>query len=230
MTVLAAAVIMVSMAAAHEGAPVRAVPLRNPEGTLPGLAPMTEPADRGAGAALIGRLRTGERGSLRGYSRERYGENWTDAATNIPFARNGCRTRDDMLARDGERVVYGTRSPCGVAAMTLTDPYTGEAIEWRRSDADRVQVDHVVPLAYGWRMGAARWPLAKRTRFANDPLNLLPVRREVNQAKGGRGPAQWLPPLRRARCSYAVRFAQVAAKYRLPVTKADKKVMLAQCR
>lgn len=117
-----------------------------------------------------------------------------------------------------------------VVAFRLTDPYTGRTIVWRRSDADRVQVDHVVPLAYEWRMGARTWPMAKRLRIANDPLNLLPVSREVNVAKGGAGPASWLPPSHRVRCAYAARFAQVALKYGLPVTASDKRVMLRQCR
>ncbi|MEO3809385.1 HNH endonuclease family protein [Sphaerisporangium sp. B11E5] len=148
----------------------------------------------------------------------------------MPYARNGCRTRDDLLARDGQKVRHRKGSDCVVVSLRLTDPYTGRTITWRKSDADRVQVDHVVPLSYEWRMGARTWPMAKRLRIANDPLNLLPVSREINIAKGGSGPAGWLPPSHRIRCAYAARFAQVALKYGLPVTAADKRVMLRQCR
>jgi hypothetical protein len=63
----------------------------------------------------------------------------------------------------------------------------------------------------------------------NDPLNLLPVEGRANGAKSDSGPASWLPPNKAVRCSYAVRFAQVAVKYELPVTTADKRIMLAQC-
>ena len=114
--------------------------------------------------------------------------------------------------------------------MTLEDPYTGRTITWRKRDPDRVQVDHVVPLSYEWRMGASRWTRAKRVRIANDPLNLMPVYGPANEAKGGAGPASWLPPVRRVRCAYVARFAQVVVKYHLPVTRADKAAMLAQCR
>jgi hypothetical protein len=114
--------------------------------------------------------------------------------------------------------------------MKLNDPYTGKTIMWRRRHADRVQVDHVVPLSYEWKMGASRWSKAKRVRIANDPLNLIPVYGPINEAKGGSGPASWLPPVRSIRCAYVARFAQVAVKYDLPVTKADKAVMLSQCR
>ncbi len=114
--------------------------------------------------------------------------------------------------------------------MNLQDPYTGRMIEWRKQNADEVQVDHVVPMSYEWRMGASRWTAAKRVRIVNDPLNLLPVYGPINEQKGGSGPASWLPPVRKVRCAYVVRFTQVALKYDLPVTKADKAAMLAQCR
>lgn len=205
-------------------------PLHNPDGTRPGLAPITSPREREAARSLITQVRVGRRGSSAGYRRTRFGENWADTARGVPYARNGCRTRDDLLARDGREVRYRSGSGCVVVSMTLLDPYTGETIEWRKAEHARVQVDHVVPLSYGWRMGASRWSAGKRLRFANDPLNLVSVSGAVNEDKGGAGPSAWLPPRRDIRCAYAVRFAQVALKYDMPVTKADKKAMLRQCR
>ncbi|GGS62103.1 lipoprotein [Planobispora rosea] len=217
-------------AALQGEARVRAAPLDNPSGTRPGLAPVTSAGDRAEAVRLIRRLAVAPMGSKAGYSRARFGRNWADTATGVPYARNGCRTRDDLLARDGEKVRYRSGSDCVVVAMELRDPYTGRTIRWSRKRADEVQVDHVIPLSYEWRMGARRWSAAKRARIANDPLNLMPVEGDVNEAKGGLGPARWLPPRRKVRCAYAVRFAQVALKYDLPVTRADKAAMLAQCR
>ncbi|MFF7358993.1 MULTISPECIES: GmrSD restriction endonuclease domain-containing protein [Streptomyces] len=34
-----------------------------------------------------------------------------------------------------------------------------------------VDIDHVVPLANGWRSGADEWTTAKRRQFANDLVN-----------------------------------------------------------
>ncbi|MDH2426677.1 HNH endonuclease family protein [Sphaerisporangium sp. TRM90804] len=205
-------------------------PLENPRGTRAGLDPLTSRAERAAAVRLIKKVRVRGMGSKAGYSRARFGENWADTARGVPYARNGCRTRDDLLARDGEALEYRRGSRCVVVAMRLRDPYTGRLIRWSKRDSGRVQVDHVVPLSYEWRMGASRWPRAKRVRIANDPLNLMPVYGPVNEAKGGAGPASWLPPVRRVRCAYVARFAQVAVKYGLPVTRADKAAMLAQCR
>ncbi|GGS30417.1 MULTISPECIES: HNH endonuclease family protein [Streptomyces] len=203
-------------------------PLSNPDGTKPGLAAVTGD-DRTAARDLIEQLRTKGRGPKTGYDRDEFGYAWMDTAEGVPFARNGCDTRNDVLQRDGEEVRFKSGSDCVVVSMTLDDPYTARTIEWRKQDAAEVQIDHVVPLSYSWQMGSSRWPESKRRQLANDPLNLLPVDGTANSAKGDSGPAAWLPPSKRIRCAYAVRFAQVAVKYELPVTTADRSALARQC-
>lgn len=227
---LAGAVLIASLIGNTNAAPSQATaanPLANADGTRRGLAPITSRGDRAQATDLINGLTVQTMGGKAGYERTRYGDNWADTAGAVPYSHNGCRTRDDLLARDGDDV---ERAGCTVTSLRLTDPYTGRVIRWNKSEADEIQVDHVVPLSYAWRMGASRWPMPKRLNFANDPLNLLPVYGNANEAKDGSGPGTWLPPQRTIRCAYAVRFAQVAAKYRLPVTRTDKTTMLAQCR
>ncbi|MEZ0072222.1 HNH endonuclease family protein [Planotetraspora sp. GP83] len=204
-------------------------PLDNPEGTKPGLAPITSDKDRAAARKLIDKVPTKGRGPKTGYDRDEFGYAWADNADGIPLAHNGCDTRNDLLKRDGVEVKFRSGSDCVVVSMTLYDPYTGKTIEWRKQDAAEVQIDHVMPLSYDWQMGASRWSDGKRKQIANDPLNLLPVDGSTNSSKGDSGPASWLPPVKGIRCSYAVRFAQVALKYDLPVTTADKAAMLEQC-
>ncbi|MFE5791034.1 HNH endonuclease family protein [Streptomyces sp. NPDC056503] len=206
-----------------------ASPLGNPDGTKPGLAPVTAEAERARARELIGGLATKGRGPRTGYARDAFGHAWLDKADGVPFARNGCDTRNDLLRRDGRDLRFRDGSDCVVVAMTLDDPYTGTTIDWRKQKASEVQIDHVVPLSYAWQMGASRWTDAKRKRLANDPLNLLPVQGRANSAKGDSGPASWLPPAGDVRCAYAVRFAQVAEKYELAVTAPDRKTMLGQC-
>ncbi|WP_405687257.1 HNH endonuclease family protein [Streptomyces sp. NBC_00057] len=206
-----------------------ASPLDNADGTKPGLAPLTSEADRAAGRKIIEKVATKGRGPKTGYARDKFGYAWKDSVDGIPLARNGCDTRNDLLARDGKDVKFRSGSDCVVVSMNLYDPYTGKDISWKKAKATEVQIDHVVPLSYAWQMGAARWDKQKRQRLANDVLNLLPVSGSTNSAKGDSGPASWLPPSRAIRCSYSVRFAQVAEKYELPVTAADKSMMLRQC-
>lgn len=204
-------------------------PLQNPDGTKPGLGPITSPDDRQAARDLIGKVATAEPGSRAGYDRDQFGPAWTDNVDGIPLGNNDCGTRDDLLARDGKSLEHKAGSTCTVTGMTIYDPYTGKTVQWTKQQAGKIQIDHVMALSYDWRMGASKWDKAKRLQIANDPLNLIPADGPQNAAKGDSGPAEWLPANEAVRCSYAVRFAQVSLKYQLPVTPADKKTMLAQC-
>lgn len=162
-----------------------------------------------------------------GYSREQFGEAWAD--TN----RNGCDTRDDVLARDLQEVAFRQGS-CRVASGLLQDPYTGRSIRFRsgpRTSA-AVQIDHVVALSEAWRTGAQQLPPAGREELANDPLNLLAVDGPTNQAKSDGDASQWLPERSGYRCDYVSRQIAVKKKYGLWVTGAEHDAMaqvLSQC-
>lgn len=204
-------------------------PLDNPDGTEPGLAPVTGEKNRAAAVGLIEKVTTKGRGPKTGYERDEFGYAWMDTADGVPLARNGCDTRNDLLKLHGRNVEFRSGSDCVVVAMDLYDPYTGKDIAWKKASASEVQIDHVVPLSYSWQMGASRWSESKRRQLANDALNLLPVEGRANSAKSDSGPAAWLPPDKQIRCAYTVRFAQVALKYEMAVTAPDKRMMLEQC-
>ena len=152
-----------------------------------------------------------------GYSREVFGPSWFDVD------RNGCNTRDDILARDlQERQMDGR---CRVlAGILFPDPYTGENIRFVRGKS-LVDIDHVVALAQAWESGAWQWRFPQRVRFANDPLNLLAVSARANRQKGDREAAAWLPANRNFRCAFVARQIAVKATYRLSVTAAEKTAM-----
>lgn len=154
------------------------------------------------------------------YRRAAFGEAWDDN-TDAPLGHNGCDTRDDILNRDlvDKTYVWVTRCPDAVATGTLHDPYTNKTIAFHRGPkvGEAVQIDHIVPLAYAWDMGAFAWPDAERLRFANDPANLLAVDGQANQDKGDSPPAQWMPPNTAFACQYAMQFIAVLRGYQLPV-------------
>ena len=154
------------------------------------------------------------------YRRDAFGDSWTDD-TDAPGGRNGCDTRNDILDRDLVEKTYVsiTRCPTAVATGTLYDPYTDATVALIRGaqTGAAVQIDHLVPLAYAWDMGARNWTDEMRTRFANDPANLLAVKGEANQDKGDSGPAGWMPPNRAFWCQYAVQFSEVLRGYQLPI-------------
>ena len=53
----------------------------------------------------------------------------------------------------------------------------------------------------------------------------MAVSASLNRAKGDEGPEEWLPPRRAYRVTYAVRWIGVKARYRLSVTRAEKRAL-----
>jgi hypothetical protein len=159
---------------------------------------------------------------IRGYDYRRaaFGDAWTDD-NDAPGGHNGCDTRNDILDRDlvDKTYVSISRCPNAVATGTLRDPYTSEAIALVRGNQTgaAVQIDHLVPLAYAWDLGARNWTDEMRGRFANDPANLLAVEGQANQDKGDKEPAVWMPPNTAFHCQYAMQFIAVLRGYGLPV-------------
>lgn len=162
------------------------------------------------------------------YRRAAFGEAWTDD-NDASLGHNGCDTRDDILNRDLTDKTYVSikRCPDAVATGALHDPYTNAAIAFQRGAkvGAAVQIDHIVPLAYAWDMGASGWPSPQRIRFANDPANLLAVAGKANQDKGDSPPASWMPPNKAFWCQYSMQFIAVLRGYALPVDQSSAEVL-----
>jgi hypothetical protein len=154
------------------------------------------------------------------YRRVAFGDTWTDD-NPAPGGHNGCDTRNDILDRDLVDKTYVSikRCPNAVASGTLHDPYTNATVPFVRGAqvGAAVQIDHIVPLALAWDLGARSWTDDMRVRFANDPGNLLAVDGPANQDKGDKEPATWMPPNHAFWCQYAVQFANVLRGYGLAV-------------
>jgi hypothetical protein len=119
------------------------------------------------------------------------------------------------------------RCPEAVASGVLDDPYTGSVISFQRGakTGEAVEIDHMVPLAYAWDMGAYAWTDQQRQRFANDPDELLAVSDKANDDKGDMPPGKWMPPNTGYRCQYATRWITVLRAYALPVDPASSDVL-----
>jgi hypothetical protein len=154
------------------------------------------------------------------YRRDAFGRSWTDD-TSAPGGYNGCDTRNDILDRDLVDKTYVSikRCPNAVGTGTLINPYTSEVVPFTRGNkvGAAVQIDHIVPLALAWDLGARDWSQEKRIRFSNDPANLLAVDGPTNQDKSDQQPADWMPPNTAFHCQYAMQFIAVLRGYALPV-------------
>ena len=153
------------------------------------------------------------------YDRDLFGQRWADVD------RNGCDTRNDMLARDLADPSFkpGTRD-CKVLTGTLTDPYSGASIEFVNGPdtSPRVQIDHIVALAWAWRQGAHEWSPEQRETFANDPRNLRASGEATNQAKSDSGPSRWLPPAPELQCRFVMEWTTVVVDYNLSINIDDR--------
>ncbi|MBN1093794.1 DUF1524 domain-containing protein [Blastococcus sp. TML/M2B] len=196
---------------APDAPPVEPAPAPSPDGAAPATA-----------LAALEALEVKGRAPRTGYDRDLFGDGWVDTD------RNGCDTRNDVLARDltGETFKPGTRD-CVVLTGSLADPYSGRTIGFQRGQgtSEAVQIDHVVALSDAWQKGAQQWDAGTRARFANDPLNLLAVDGPLNMQKSDGDAATWLPPRTAFRCTYVARQVAVKLSYGVWVTQAEKDAM-----
>ncbi|EFL26515.1 HNH endonuclease family protein [Streptomyces sp. RTd22] len=172
-------------------------------------APPTPPSAATARTQLAA-LTVKAEGSSDGYSRDKF-PHWITQS-------GSCNTREEVLKRDGTNVQ--TDSSCAATSGTWKSAYDGET--WTASSD--VDIDHVIPLSEAWKSGASSWTTAQRQALANDLTHsqLIAVTDNVNQAKGDKDPAKWLPPLASYHCMYARMWVSVKSTYKLNVDSAEK--------
>ncbi|MEU5898369.1 HNH endonuclease family protein [Streptomyces venezuelae] len=149
-------------------------------------------------------------GSSDGYSRDKF-PHWKTQS-------GACNTREVVLKRDGTNVEQD--SSCAATSGTWKSAYDGAT--W--TVASDLDIDHVVPLSEAWKSGANGWTTAQREGFANDLARpqLIAVTDNVNQAKGDKDPAEWMPPTASYHCYYARMWVDVKHHYKLTVNTEEK--------
>lgn len=160
------------------------------------------------------------------YDRDAFGSAWADVDGN------GCNQRDDVLLRDAVpgtvRVQRQGHCDHDVIAGTWLDPYTGRTLVFDNlkdlSQAQAIQIDHVVALSEAWVSGADRWTPERRRRFANDLDVLLAVDGPTNASKGRTDPAGWRP--RKAfQCEYAIRWITIKKRWDLSADPSERRAL-----
>ena len=161
--------------------------------------PAAQPATSAGGTlAALAVAEEGDGGVA--YDRDLYGS-WTRV-------RSGCNTRCAVLEEE--------RRPDG----TWLSWYDGMVT----SDASRLDIDHMVPLAEAHSSGAWRWNSSQRTAYANDLLHpeaLAAVSASSNRSKGSRDPSEWRPSDASAWCRYATDWVTVKAAWGLTADRAE---------
>lgn len=176
-------------------------------------AAMPTPVSASTARTYLSQLTVAAEGSSSGYSRSKF-PHWITQS-------GACNTREVVLERDGTNVQQD--SSCAAVSGTWYSEYDGAT--W--TAASDLDIDHVVPLAEAWRSGASSWTTAQRQAYANDLTRpqLIAVTDNVNQAKGDKDPADWLPPRTAYRCTYARAWVHVKHYYDLTVDAAEKSAL-----
>jgi hypothetical protein len=176
-----------------------------------GSAPNADPA---TSRLELDKLTVAAPQSMAGYSRTHF-PHWNQQG-------NGCDTREYVLKRDGKAVK--ANQECRATSGEWLSLYDNKTV----TDADKLDIDHMVPLANAWRSGANTWTDDKRSEFANDITRpqLFAVSASVNRAKGDQDPSQWKPPYRGYWCEYAKNWVTVKLHWQLTVTEAEKTALV----
>ncbi len=86
----------------------------------------------------------------------------------------------------------------------------------------------MVALGEAWDSGAWDWTPDDRERYANDlgdQRSLVAVTDNVNQSKGDRDPAEWLPEF--STCLYVRQWTAVKLRWRLRVDPDERAALIA---
>ena len=215
------AAIAVLVAGAFSSTAVAAVPTAKdttaPHDTRVAAAPaeLPEPSPESTARVELAGLTVAEPHPMTGYSRAKFPHWITQYGT--------CDTREVVLARDGQDVKQDEQ--CRSVAGTWVSAYDDKVV----TSASMIDIDHMVPLAAGWRAGADEWTTEQRRAFANDLTRpqLLAVSASSNRSKGDQDPSQWRPPQRSYWCTYSRAWIDVKDYYHLNIT-APEKVALAE--
>ncbi|MFD3580710.1 HNH endonuclease family protein [Streptomyces sp. NPDC058644] len=150
--------------------------------------------------------------SRQGYVRTSF-KHWVDED------RDRCTTRAEVLISES-RTEPDIEGACKVTAGTWFSYYDGQTL----TDPKGLDIDHMVPLAEAWDSGASQWSPAHREDYANDldaERSLVAVTAKTNRSKADQDPAQWLPPLADARCTYAADWAATKLRWSLAADQAE---------
>ncbi|WP_406224963.1 HNH endonuclease family protein [Streptomyces anulatus] len=159
--------------------------------------------------------------SREGYQRTSF-KHWVDED------RDSCNTRMEVLIAES-RVEPTIEGACKVVAGEWFSYYDAVTL----TAPGGLDIDHMVPLAEAWDSGASGWTAERRQAYANDlgsERSLVAVTAKTNRSKSDQDPAEWLPPLADARCTYAVDWVGTKLRWGLAVdqVEADALAVLAE--
>jgi hypothetical protein len=187
------------------------------------LQPLPASAVSDTASTLLTRLTVSAESNSSSYKRASF-KHWIDQD------KNSCDTREEVLIAESSTKAK-TGSGCKILSGKWKSLYDNKTI----TKASTLDIDHFIPLKEAWESGASSWSSADRQAFANDlgfKGSLIAVSASTNRSKGDRDPAQWLPPNKAYKCTYAVTWVQVKYRWSLTIDPKEEKALksaLASC-
>ncbi|WP_078861318.1 HNH endonuclease family protein [Streptomyces sp. NRRL F-2747] len=143
-------------------------------------------------------------------------------AGDIPA--DGCNTRAEVLL--SEAVEYPEIGPgCTLSGGVWWSYYDDTAV----TEASKLDIDHMVPLAEAWDSGASSWTAKRREAYANDQgqlYSLVAVTARSNRSKADQDPAEWLPLAPDALCRYGAEWTATKLRWGLAVDGGERDRLL----
>ena len=139
-----------------------------------------------------------------GYDRSLF-KHWIDAN------KNGCDTRAEVLVAEAI-VKPKVGKKCKLTGGKWLSAYDGKTL----TDASKLDVDHLVPLAEAWRSGAWAWTAKQRQDYANDLSDsraLIAVTLTTNRSKSDKDISDWVPKI--DTCGYVQNWIAIKVRYSL---------------
>lgn len=130
-------------------------------------------------------------------------------------------TRGVVLKRDSRVPIKTNASGCTVIGGEWDDPYSGRVF----TEAQDVQIDHVVPLKNAYISGAYQWSKQKRCLYFNflgNEYHLLSVMGRENMSKGDKTPEKYMPPNPAYQCQFLAEWLKIKLIWTLGFTASEK--------
>ncbi|WP_191134347.1 HNH endonuclease family protein [Streptomyces sp. col6] len=152
-----------------------------------------------------------------GYERDSF-KHWVDED------EDGCSTRQEVLIAEAVTAPkQGER--CALTGGSWRSYYDEAEV----TDARKLDIDHMVPLAEAFDSGAYDWTPERRQAYANDlsaERSLVAVTAKTNRSKADKDPAAWMPPSDSATCTYLVDWTATKLRWGLTADEAEQKALL----
>lgn len=139
-------------------------------------------------------------------------------------AGNGCDSRKAVIISEAI-VKPKVESGCKIVGGEWLSIYDNVKV----TDASKLDVDHVVPLAEAWDSGASSWTDKQRELYANDqtdPRHLIAVTGASNRSKSDQDPAEWMPTNKAYACEYIANWVSVKVRWSLAIDSKEKAALI----